>query len=421
MRIVVHLLFWTLVGIAGTPNAKGQQLWEVFDMATSGLPSNTITDLVQDHQGDIWAGTDWGLCRFDGTAWEVIQTSNSGLPGDDVSCLSVDAQGRLWVGTVSHGIGILEDGAWSYLDNTNSPIVTEGVKHILHDHRDWVWISTELGLYCDTGEEWRHYDHTPESYAGFTFFGPNVRAVDVREDGLVAVATMNAGLTYLTESEFIYYTAASSNFPDNSMNDVALDGNGDRWLACPAGGLIWHASSFMGGPWFQYTAANVGLPDNTLLCIIVDEDDRKIIGSETGGVIIFEGPGTFSVLDEANSGLPDDHVRCLMMDDEGVLWAGTNIGGIARFDPTMRLEEYSQVPDINVYPNPATEIVHIRPSHGSGGMQWRVIDPTGKVVQEGTTRSEEEVIVDLSNVSSGVYALSVLQFGRLTTLQVIRN
>jgi ligand-binding sensor domain-containing protein len=120
---------------------------------------------------------------------------------------------------------------------------------------------------------------------------------------------MNAGLTYLTETDFIFYTAANSGFPDNSMNDVAIDQNGDRWLACPSGGLIWHASSFIGGPVFQYNTLTAGFPNNTMLCIEIDDMGRKLLGSENAGIIVFEGLGNFTVMNQANTGLPSDQVR----------------------------------------------------------------------------------------------------------------
>lgn len=401
------------------PTLLAQQ-WEVFDMAGEGLPSNSITDLVQDEDGVVWAGTDWGLCRFDGSAWTVLQAGTSGLPGNEVTCLAVDSLNRLWVGTAINGIGILAGEEWTYLDNTNSPIATEGVKHIRHDHRGWVWVSTELGLYCDTGEEWRHYDNTPESHGGFTFFGPNVRAVDVREDGLVAVATMNAGLTYLTETEFIYYTAASSNFPDNSMNDVVFDGNGDRWLACPSGGLIWHASSFMGGPWFQYNAFTAGFPDNTLLCVVIDDAGRKVIGSETAGIIVFEGQGNFTVMDQAGTGLPSDHVRCLMIDSAGVLWAGTE-GGVARYDPGMDLADRSMYERSTAYPNPVSDVLHVQPAGRGLEVNWQMIDQVGRVVRGGALGGIVPFVVDMASLAPGSYLVQLKIDGRSEVFRVVRN
>jgi ligand-binding sensor domain-containing protein len=411
------VLGWSLFTAATSVHA---QQWEVFDMAGEGLPSNTITDLVQDSNGVVWAGTDWGLCGFDGSAWAVLQAGTSGLPGNEVTCLAVDSLNRLWVGTATNGIGILDGNDWTYLDNTNSPIATEGVKHIHHDHRGWVWVSTELGLYCDTGDEWRHYDNTPESHGGFTFFGPNVRAVDVREDGLVAVATMNAGLTYLTETEFIYYTAASSNFPDNSMNDVVIDGNGDRWLACPSGGLIWHAASFMGGPWFQYNAFTAGFPDNTLLCVVIDDAGRKLIGSETAGIIVFEGQGNFSVMDQASTGLPSDQVRCLMLDTAGVLWAGTD-GGVARYNPGMDVADRSVFAGSTAFPNPVNDVLHVQPVGRGGAVEWRMTDHLGRHVLSGTVGGIASFTVNMASLPPGAYVLHLRNGGQNEVLRVVRN
>lgn len=396
------------------------QLWEIYDMSTAGLPSNTINDIVQDQDGVIWVGTDWGLCRYADGAWSVQQAGASGLSGNEVTCLAVDSANRLWVGTNVNGISIMDDGDWTYLNNGNSPIATEGVKHIHHDHRGWVWVSTELGLYCLTGEEWRRYDNTPESYGGFTLFGPNVRAVDVREDGLVAVATMNAGLTYITETEFIFYTAANSGFPDNSMNDVAIDANGDRWLACPSGGLIWHASSFLGGPIFQYNTLTAGFPNNTMLCIDIDDMGRKLLGSENSGIIIFEGLGSFSVMNQANSGLPSDQVRCLMVDSAGVIWAGTN-AGVARFDPGTGLIDRSILKCGIAYPNPTSDVLHVQPGVAESLVQWQLIDDLGRVVRHGMASGHATFSLEMYSLSSGPYLLRLLSADRTETLRVVRN
>ncbi|MFN6114248.1 MAG: two-component regulator propeller domain-containing protein [Flavobacteriales bacterium] len=412
------LCSFAFFAVAG--NEARAQAWEVFDMEGEGLPSNTITDIVQDHDGVIWVGTDWGLCRREGSSWTVLQAGSTGLSGNEVTCLSVDSLNRLWVGTATNGIAILDGGNWSYLNNGNSPMTTEGVKHIHHDHRGWVWVSTELGLFCHTGDEWRHYNNTPESYGGFTFFGPNVRAVDVREDGLVAVATMNAGLTYLTETEFIFYTAANSGFPDNSMNDVAIDANGDRWLACPSGGLIWHASSFMGGPVFQYNSFTAGLPDNTLLCVIIDNAGRKLLGSETAGIILFEGQGNFTILDQASTGLPSDHVRCLLLDSAGGLWAGTD-AGVARFDPSMDVEDRSVLTGSTAYPNPVTDVLYVQPSGRGNLIEWQLADELGRIVQHGTVNGFSPFMVDMSFLAPGHYIVKLRTDGGNEVLRVVRN
>lgn len=60
-----------------------------------GLPSNTVYDLVQDHDGYIWIGTDAGLCRYDGQYFKTY-TSEDGAPDIEILDLFVDSQNRIW-------------------------------------------------------------------------------------------------------------------------------------------------------------------------------------------------------------------------------------------------------------------------------------------------------------------------------------
>ena len=83
--------------------------WTVYDMDNSGLPSNGISALAIDVQGNIWIGT-WGLARFDGTNWTVYNTDNSGLPNNGTLALAIDAQGNTWIGTNGGGLGVYRKG-----------------------------------------------------------------------------------------------------------------------------------------------------------------------------------------------------------------------------------------------------------------------------------------------------------------------
>lgn len=60
-----------------------------------GLPSNYVYNVVQDHDGYIWAHTENGIAKFDGYTWQPY-TTKDGLPGNDVHSLKVDKKGILW-------------------------------------------------------------------------------------------------------------------------------------------------------------------------------------------------------------------------------------------------------------------------------------------------------------------------------------
>lgn len=406
MRALYAILGFTCCMLFG-PRLYAQQ-WQIFDMANSGFPSNSVLDVVQDSQGTIWAATDWGLCRYVNGTWSFFQQEEDGLPANSLSCLAVDSLDRIWVGTVSDGIGVFDGSDWTYLNDSNSPIVTEGVSSITHDHRGWVWIGTELGLHCWTGAEWRLYNDTPQSYDGQQLFGNNIGAVTVRADGLVSVATRNAGLVYITEDELIYYTASNSNFPDNSANEIAYDSDGGRWLACPSGGLIRHAGPYNDLLWFQYDGASVGFPNNTLNCIAVASNDVKVVGTETWGLLLFEDPTNWTSLNVQNSGLPDNDVRSVLIDDQGVIWAGTWLGGLARFDPATSVPEqnYGAV-ELSLFPNPFLDRVNVDLQAFSGPVDWSLVDALGRSVATGTSLGGSMSEMVLGERSPGTYFLQL--------------
>lgn len=69
--------------------------------------------IVQDHEGTIWANTETGIIRFNGTRWEHIG-KNWNFPEDvphvTSNALFVDSRGVLWVG-VNHTVLYLKQGS----------------------------------------------------------------------------------------------------------------------------------------------------------------------------------------------------------------------------------------------------------------------------------------------------------------------
>ena len=68
-----------------------------------GLPSNNVQCALKDHDGFLWFGTWYGLCRFDGQQFIVynqLMRTDSDLPPRKVESLAEDSQGNLWLKTV---------------------------------------------------------------------------------------------------------------------------------------------------------------------------------------------------------------------------------------------------------------------------------------------------------------------------------
>jgi signal transduction histidine kinase/ligand-binding sensor domain-containing protein len=106
-----------------------------------GVTSNGIT-LVQDHESAIWAKTETGLIRFNGTRWEHIGGNwnfPDGVPHLDAVALFVDSRGTLWTG-VNQTILYLKQGSKRFAPTG----VFAGYSYAIAEAPDGtIWVSDE--------------------------------------------------------------------------------------------------------------------------------------------------------------------------------------------------------------------------------------------------------------------------------------
>jgi hypothetical protein len=89
MKYFLFILFTILSWLSNAQNLS----YRTIDKAR-GLPTNTIYDLLQDHQGFIWLGTDKGLFRYDGITFKPYVST--GQNDKSISNLMEDVSGRIW-------------------------------------------------------------------------------------------------------------------------------------------------------------------------------------------------------------------------------------------------------------------------------------------------------------------------------------
>lgn len=77
--------------------------------------------------------------------------------------------------------------------------------------------------------------------------------------------------------------------------------------------------------WRNYTTSNSGLPNNTIQTIAIDDSGNKWIGTNGGGLAKFDGT-TWTVYTTSNSGLPDSIIQSIAIDGSGNKWIGTKYG-----------------------------------------------------------------------------------------------
>ncbi|MGJ8675403.1 MAG: ligand-binding sensor domain-containing protein, partial [Pseudoalteromonas sp.] len=118
--------------------------WNIKD----GLPSQSLKSVVQDQQGYMWLGTQFGLSRFDGTTFTNYSTQNSYfLPSNGINKLLIDSNGLLWIGTKS-GLVVINPATFAAQEfNIKGP-----VRDILEDSKGSIWIAANGLYYVDRGQ-----------------------------------------------------------------------------------------------------------------------------------------------------------------------------------------------------------------------------------------------------------------------------
>lgn len=402
--------------------AAGQSL-EIFDMQGGVLPSNTVRAICHDSVGGTWVGTDWGLCHFDGSVWETFQVGGSGLPENDIRALACDSLGRIWVGLFTQGLVIKDGNSWTQYMPGSSGLPSDQIRNIVFDHERKAWICTTNGLAWTDLVEWRIYNDTDTSYNNLELPGVNIADVAVRDDGLVCIGTLNAGFVYLTDTLVRAYNTFNDLIPDNTALGVALDSQGERWTACPAGALMRYTAGYDDALFFQYSTLFSNIPTDALNDVVVDALDRKVIATQNVGLTIMEADNsTFTTYGTGNSAWPDDEVLCVTVSPVGEIWAGTGNGGVVRLTGWNSIPpEDAIAPVIQAYPLPfGTELYLSAPGTGSGS-RWILRDSSGRLVAQGLLFSEGQWIDFGVHLSPGPYSLEIAGPDRSATILVVHR
>ena len=113
------------------------------------FPSKCIISIFQDEEGEVWFGTEDGLCRDNGHSIKVYYpVSIPGVSIDDntVTMVTSDGNGRIWFGT-SNGAFILDKRTQKITSVEDRRIISADITCLRHTSDGSVWLGTKGMLY----------------------------------------------------------------------------------------------------------------------------------------------------------------------------------------------------------------------------------------------------------------------------------
>ena len=239
----------------------------------NGLPQNSITSVIQTHDGYLWFGTEEGLVRFNGTSFTTFDKSNTlEFVADGITSLAETNDHTLWVGTRSGGLLSYANGQFSPF-SFGQGLSSQDVTTLFVDHENALWIGT-----------------------------------------------FDGGVMKLQSNTIVYYNEENG-IKGRFISEITQDANNRVWIGSEQGLFYFQDGKFQQ---FEHSPVN-----STFISALFTDSNRQLwIGTEPGELYTFRNG---ELTKQPNKLLPNAYVTSIIEDNIGAIWLGLNRGGIARY------------------------------------------------------------------------------------------
>ncbi|HTV16218.1 MAG TPA: two-component regulator propeller domain-containing protein [Acidobacteriaceae bacterium] len=288
--------------------------------APDSLPSNTVLNVFQDDEQNLWIGTQAGMLRLtrtpvrivplpqaadsdfgtlyadrDGTLWvvstDVFQVRNGlAVPWAHPQLgplharnIFRDRAGALWIGTDGDGLIRVDNGNVLRL-TARDGLVNNFIRVIVQSHDSSMWFGTDEGVSHWTSRGFVNY----QMRDGLSYF--STRALIEDRNGDIWIGT-DRGLNHLHAGVFVH-DAPTAALAEEKVWSIHEDSDGGLWFGTRSNGLYrWRDDQLT-----HYTTAQ-GLASNSIYQIV---EDRK-------GGLWLSGPNGISLLQRRELDEAADH------------------------------------------------------------------------------------------------------------------
>jgi signal transduction histidine kinase/ligand-binding sensor domain-containing protein len=292
-----------------TPLANyNRQAW----VMENGLPQNTVQALAQTPDGFVWAGTEMGLVRFDGSGFALFdRNSKPALPGNDVRCLLAEPDGALWVGT-SEGLARVRDGAVTTW-NTSNGLPGNSIRSLQQSQSGGVIVFTENGEIGIEGMRVVHFRYDKLQSPAVLF--------DLRlASGMHVLVDKNSVAVESAQNGHGQRWTVGKDLPGTRIQSAYADREGTFWVGTNGGLARW------AGGKLQLLPVTDVLAHASVLSLMEDREGDIWVGTEADGLHILRDQ-RFKTYG-ARDGMSSDSITTVVEDGAGTLWAGTSGFGL---------------------------------------------------------------------------------------------
>jgi signal transduction histidine kinase/ligand-binding sensor domain-containing protein/CheY-like chemotaxis protein len=307
------------------------------------LPSSTVLDVAQDHEGFLWIGTDVGLVRYDGVDFDSFThdpADPSSLSANHVSTILVDRGGALWVGGNGTGLNRYDPKLGGFRHWREGPgdngLPGNDVTAIAQTLDGAVWVALgEDGLarMAVGGRRFERLSATSEDVRD------KVGSLWAGTEGSLWIGSAT-GLRRRRADGSVQPVLTERGQPLPAVNGI--EGDKDAVRVGTERGLY-----LVGADGIARREQRVA-EDMHVLTTISDKAGRLWVGTTNGLQLIDRDGRTYVIAAQPlmPGGLPGRQVRKIFADRENGLWFAFKQGGLAYLGPNWNaMSRFTHIPD----------------------------------------------------------------------------
>jgi ligand-binding sensor domain-containing protein len=279
--------------------------------STDGMSGDSIGNIYEDHEGNVWVTTDGGLDLFRATP-VVSFSMQEGLSSSDIRSILALRNGSIWLGT-QEGVDILRASVFS----VSHELTRHNVGIMSEDHTGAVWLSIDGDTRLMTYEHGRSHEvKKSNGRAVGSDDAINAIAEDPQHNVWVLTSGRHPHLFRITDHRVSEEIPLSKEITDPTY--LTADRKAGIWISSRRGVLTHYSEG-------RFQTTSVGNGDNlfTARAPIVDSDD--FVWVPTGLGLFLWGNGKVSALDSRN-GLPCSSILSVIKDNTNSLWLYARCG-----------------------------------------------------------------------------------------------
>ncbi|MFT5915476.1 MAG: signal transduction histidine kinase/ligand-binding sensor domain-containing protein [Flammeovirgaceae bacterium] len=315
-----------------------------------GLPSTSVTDILQVEDKYIWIGTYNGLVRFDGINFVTFNTANtptiqsngitsldskgdvmwitthkgivkyknhvfsnpeelSELSTFDIEKIKVDSKDRLWIGTTSKGLYMYDGKRLSHISHPKLEL--SPIESIEEDSKGVLWLGTDLGDVFKIEDDNTPMEVYPSKLSG------GVSCMYLSKSGVIWIGSKN-GLLRVENGKIDF----NEELDFNDAGHITEDSFGNIWLANNNG--VYRHNITTGQ--IEHFSEEQGLPSNLIRKLLFDHQGNLWIASYHSGLFQLTD-GIFTCFSESE-GMRNPVATTIIQYDEDTYWIGLESNGI---------------------------------------------------------------------------------------------